>query len=384
MEDSTTNADDKRPRKPSAKQTPPTPAAPTAARAKRPAPAQKAVPTPTAVPTTTPPANVGTGRGRTGKAVTSKAVTSKAAPRKAATSKAVTGETTTTKAATPKAGPTKAAPAEHAGATPTPTATTPPAKAASKRAIPLRKTAQSPGPNSGSRGTGPKPDRMVSAQLEIALVTSGPAAPQSPEAPPPLEAAPPPAIAAPVASSRPVPLWARLVADPGYAPEHVARAAVRQLGPQAADWVARVRERYPDATADGVARLAARHFTRAAHRQGAATGAAGPVGSLATVGVVAQTQARLVLCIAAAYGLDPRAEARAHDLIMLLRVPRLTEPALAALADAGRPIVAYAVRRVAARVIPFGAAVAGAVHGGRSTEAVAGRAVHRFRRATST
>src|SRR5690606_1727256 len=99
-----------------------------------------------------------------------------------------------------------------------------------------------------------------------------------------------------------IPLWAHLLADPGFAPEHAARAAVRALGPQAAAWVAAVRERYPSATPDGIARLAARELTRDARRLGAATPGGGPAvlataGVVATAAVVGRTQARLVLTI---------------------------------------------------------------------------------------
>ena len=46
------------------------------------------------------------------------------------------------------------------------------------------------------------------------------------------------------------PLWAMIVADPGFTSEHVAREAVRRVGADARDWVAWVRGRYPGAGAD--------------------------------------------------------------------------------------------------------------------------------------
>ena len=36
-------------------------------------------------------------------------------------------------------------------------------------------------------------------------------------------------------------LWARMKADPQYAPEHLALEAVRRLGPEAQRWAARLR-----------------------------------------------------------------------------------------------------------------------------------------------
>jgi hypothetical protein len=65
------------------------------------------------------------------------------------------------------------------------------------------------------------------------------------------------------------------------------RDLIARLGPDARDWVARIRERYPAATSPALARLAATQ--RREH-------------------------AWLVLAVAAAYGLDPTDPARAVDL----------------------------------------------------------------------
>ena len=155
-----------------------------------------------------------------------------------------------------------------------------------------------------------------------------------------------------------VPLWARLVADPGFAAEHAAREAVDRLGPEARDWLARTRTRYPSAGRAGLARLATEESIRSARRQGAASGAAGALGSAVATGMLARGHARLVLSIAAAYGFDPTAHERGRDLLVVLRVPRLTQPAPA---------------------VPFGAAIAGATIGARSTRDVADRAVAHYR-----
>lgn len=182
---------------------------------------------------------------------------------------------------------------------------------------------------------------------------------------------------APAPASGPdIPLWAHLLADPGFAPEHVARMAVRRLGPQSAEWVASMRERYPEATDEALARLATAELTRAARR----AGAAGAVGALLAVAVV---QARLVLTIAAVYGEDPTAEERVRDLLTLLRVPRLTEPTRPALTHVAAIAGGVAVRRAASRIIRLGGAVAGAVQGARSTHDVADRAMEHYRRKPS-
>lgn len=174
-------------------------------------------------------------------------------------------------------------------------------------------------------------------------------------------------------------VWARIVADPGYAAEHAAREAVHRLGPEARDWVARVKDRYPAAQPDGIARLATREAARAARRHGAVSGAAGVIGSVADAAVLARCQARVVLTIAAAYGVDPTSDERTRDLLELLRVPRPGQPTLAALRSAGRLGAGFAVRRFASRAMPFGAAVVGAIQGGRSMKDVAVRATAYYR-----
>jgi hypothetical protein len=174
------------------------------------------------------------------------------------------------------------------------------------------------------------------------------------------------------------PLWARVVADPGYTPEHLAREAVRRVGPDAADWVARVRHRYPDAAPQAIARLAAAEAIRTTRRVGAGGGAAGLLGTAASAGPLARTQARLVLTIAAAYGVDPTEDTRAREILDLVHAPRLTQPTADAVRNAGRLAAAVAVRRLATRATPLGAAIVGAVQSGRSTERLAARAMAHY------
>jgi hypothetical protein len=191
---------------------------------------------------------------------------------------------------------------------------------------------------------------------------------------------PAPSTKAHPATAHHIPLWARVVVDPGYAAEHAAQEAVHRLGPLALDWVIRARTRYPAANPEALARLAAKDSVRTARWQGAATGAAGVLGSVAATGLLAHAQARLVLTIAATYGFDPTTHERARDLLHVLRAPRLTQPTSAAVRNAGRVVAGFAAQRVAARLLPLGAAVAGATIGARSTRDVADRAMAHYRR----
>ncbi len=133
------------------------------------------------------------------------------------------------------------------------------------------------------------------------------------------------------ASTPPGSLWSRMKADPQYAPEHLALEAVRRLGPEAAEWAARTREERPEITPDELATLAAKHFTALARLSGALSGVTGLPGAVVDVGVLAWTQARMVLHIAAAHGVDPAAGERATDLLVLQRVHKVAESARTAL-----------------------------------------------------
>jgi hypothetical protein len=168
--------------------------------------------------------------------------------------------------------------------------------------------------------------------------------------------------------------------DVGSAPERFARAAVRDLGPAARDFVTRTRDRYPSAAPAALARLATLAMVRDARRVATATSTGGTIGAVATSVVLARHQVRTVLTIAAAYGVDPTAEERVGEVLDLLRVPRLTEPTRATLGNLARVVAAVAVRRAAAKLVPFGGAVASAIHGGRSTSDVAARAMERYGR----
>ena len=145
------------------------------------------------------------------------------------------------------------------------------------------------------------------------------------------EPAVPPAPPAPDDDGLPGSLWARMKADPQYAPEHLALEAVRRLGPEAQRWAQRVREEQPGVTADAMAQQAAKRFLNHARISGAVSGATGLPGAVVDVGVLAWTQARMVLHIAAAYGADPTSPERATDLLVLQKVHKAAEAARLAL-----------------------------------------------------
>ena len=67
------------------------------------------------------------------------------------------------------------------------------------------------------------------------------------------------------------------------------------------------------------------------------SGATGLPGAVVDVGVLAWTQARMVLHMAAAYGVDPTDPERATDLLVLQRVHKVAETARLALGRGGGP-----------------------------------------------
>lgn len=129
----------------------------------------------------------------------------------------------------------------------------------------------------------------------------------------------------------PAGLWDRMREDPQYAPEHLALEAVRRLGPEATQWAERVRAEQPGVSAEILAEQAVRKFINHARLSGAVSGAAGLPGAVIDVGVLAWTQARMVLHIAAAYGVDATNADRAADLLVLQKVHKVTQSARLAL-----------------------------------------------------
>ncbi|MBX6722546.1 MAG: hypothetical protein IRY92_04800, partial [Dactylosporangium sp.] len=135
------------------------------------------------------------------------------------------------------------------------------------------------------------------AQPAEPATTAGPAQPAEPA-----KVAEPAATAQPAEASRgpdqPDGFWPRIWARPEYAPELLALAAVAHLGPQARRWATEIRDTYPDASPDGLARLAVRHFTRLSAAAWMAGIAAGRSGAAIELGGVAWAEARLVLHLA--------------------------------------------------------------------------------------
>ncbi|MGW4291782.1 hypothetical protein ACWEH1_01815 [Micromonospora chersina] len=196
----------------------------------------------------------------------------------------------------------------------------------------------------------------------------------------------------------------RVLDHPGFAPELLALAAVDALGPRAADWVQRTRDAYPDADADGLARLVTRRFVRLASTGGALAAGAGLFAPVAELSAVLWTQANLVLHLAAVYGRDPAHPDRVAELLVLTQVHPDGGTARAAL-DAARsagapaegswsraaeaawrlatPLAAQAVGwlglRLAARLLPGAAALAAATGDTASAQRLAARAMTLYR-----
>jgi hypothetical protein len=199
-------------------------------------------------------------------------------------------------------------------------------------------------------------------------------------------------------------------ADPQYAPEHLALEAVRRLGPEAASWAQQVRAEQPDLHEDAVAHLAVKRFTQHARLSGAVSGAAGLPGAVVDVGVLAWTQCRMVLHVAAAYGVDPAATERVTELLVLQRVHKAAEAARLALGVAtgreraarlfaGKPDVPLsrvmlplglslarmtglrAARSMAAKLIPGAAVILGTWANSTATTDLARRARQLYRTA---
>jgi hypothetical protein len=186
-----------------------------------------------------------------------------------------------------------------------PTAAKPAKVAPAKRAVPAKKTAR-------KVAKAQQPDVPAArADAEVAV----------------------PRFTAPVRTDA----WAKLVADPGHTPELLALAAVQTIGPRAQEWARRTRESYPSASAESLARLAQRQFTRFGSVGGLFAAVAGTYAPVALLASNALTYAELVLHIAAAYGVDPTDERRAADLLVLANVHPSREDAEAALAAARQP-----------------------------------------------
>ncbi len=224
-----------------------------------------------------------------------------------------------------------------------------------------------------------------------------------------LDPVPPPSAGDDPVGGPPGSLWARMKADPQYAPEHLALESVRRLGPDAARWASQARAEQPGITPDALAQVAVKRFTNHARISGAVSGATGLPGAVVDVGVLAWTQSRMVLHMAAAYGIDPAHVDRATDLLVLQRVHKAAETARLALGVAAgreraarlftsagdRPLTGVmlklgvklaqmagirAAKRMFAKVIPGAAVVLGTWANSAATKDLAQRTQEHFRR----
>ncbi|MEU4526634.1 hypothetical protein AB0F49_00235 [Micromonospora ureilytica] len=292
-----------------------------------------------------------------------------------------------------KAAPRKAVetPAEVTPATPAPRR---PAAKTTKRAATPRKSAK------------PTPEPVAAQQTTPADQQTAPAAqqtaPDTNQTTPAVRQVGPALGRTPESELRAV--AARVLDHPGFAPELLALAAVRALGPGAAGWAAGLRTRYPDASADGLARLATRRFVRSAGAGGATAALAGFFAPLAELAAVLWTHSELVLHLAAAYGKDPTHPDRAVDLLVLTQVHPDRASAAAALAAAetagdpvegawpraaeaawrlAAPLTAQAggwvALRLVARLLPGAAVLAAALGDAAAADRLAARTVAVYR-----
>ncbi|MDG4791109.1 hypothetical protein O7626_35270 [Micromonospora sp. WMMD1102] len=318
-----------------------------------------------------------------------KATAGKAGPAQKTTAKKTTAEKAAAKESTPR----KTAAKKTAGATATGAATAKPSEATA----PVPSTAaapqvSTPSAAAGTRGPGELAETRVTAS-EYSATSDAEAS-----------------------------TIRQLFDHPGYAPELLALAAVRSLGPEARSWAAWVRAAYPNATHQGLVRLATRRYVRLAAAGGALSTTTGLLAPFTELATVIWAQAGLVLHLAAAHALDPTRPDRAADLLVLLRVhPDLpsarvaiaaaeaaiavhpddqpnvapveadgeTSPAGGRLAEAGwrlgAPMVARSVNwlmlRLAVRRLPGAMALAAAMLSSADTERLAARAVEYYRSA---
>ncbi|WP_432968374.1 EcsC family protein [Dactylosporangium sp. CA-233914] len=203
-------------------------------------------------------------------------------------------------------------------------------------------------------------------------------------------------------------LWAKMKADPEYAPEHLAIEAVTRLGPKMAAELAKLKGQNPGAPADALADMIVYRYVNQSRLSGAVGGAVPVAGALLDVGVLAWTQARMVLMLAANYGADPAHPDRAVDLLVLQGIHKYTQSARTALAvargresidalmPAERPEVhkvlvrlglklakmagVRAVKKMAAKIVPGLGIILGGVTNGNATRALGGRAITLYRR----
>jgi hypothetical protein len=309
-----------------------------------------------------------TQRSQSGRAPAKKAPAAKAAPPAKDAAKAAAPAKAAAAKATPsaKAAAETAAPAEQAAKAAAPAKK---AAAATAKAAPAKRAPKKIPAQSEAIDTAPPPrDKPARAKKATAKTTAGnagksdqldavPAQPAA-DATPPAKAMPTQvAVSSTGGAAQPQPtIFSKVAADPGHAPELLALAAVQSIGPRAKEWAKRTREAYPKATDAAVARLAADQFTRFTSPTSIVTALTGSYAPSTLIATTALTHARVILHVAAAYGIDPTDEARAADLLVLTRIQPSREDAEAALAAARRKQAATDTVKRIARMVATNAA----------------------------
>jgi hypothetical protein len=197
-------------------------------------------------------------------------------------------------------------------------------------------------------------------------------------------------------------------ADPEYAPEHLAIEAVTRIGPKMVLELRKLRAMNPGAPPDALASMVVYRYTNHARLSGAVSGAVGLAGAVLDVGVLAWTQAKMVLLIAVIYGRDPADPERATELLVLQGVHKYTETARAALQvargrqgidtllpDKRRPLNQMlmrlglklaqmagikAAKRIFAKIVPGAAIILGSFANAGATKALAQKAMALYSR----
>ncbi|MFB9180488.1 EcsC family protein [Dactylosporangium sucinum] len=203
-------------------------------------------------------------------------------------------------------------------------------------------------------------------------------------------------------------LWQKMKADPEYAPEHLALEAVSRLGPRMARELDKLKGQNPGAPPDALANMIVYRYVNQSRLSGAVSGAVPLAGAVLDIGVLAWTQARMVLMLAANYGADPAHPDRAAELLVLQNVHKYAQTARTALAVAkgrerfdallpqdrptvGRVMVKLglklaqmagvrAAKKMLAKVVPGAGIILGGVTNGNATKALGGRAITLYRR----
>jgi hypothetical protein len=172
--------------------------------------------------------------------------------------------------------------------------------------------------------------------------------------------------------------------------------------------LAKLKGQNPGAPADALAGMIVYRYVNQSRLSGAVSGAVPLAGVVIDIGVLAWTQARMVLMLAANYGADPAHPDRAVDLLVLQGIHKYTQAArtalsvaqgrerLEALLPADRPEMRKvlvrlamklaqmagirAVKKLVAKVIPGAGIILGGLTNGKATRELGGRAIAHYRR----